>query len=145
MISQSLEVIFYAAGYTEQIDQVAVKNLKSILSYPLLLTSTIGVIVIMVPLAEEMLFRGFFQNWIIQRIGRFKGILVTSLLFAGFHFSISQGWANVELLLSLFVLSCYLGFIYERQRSLWAAAGLHMAFNAFSVGIILLQDQTNSG
>ncbi len=144
VISQGVEALFYLAGYTQPVDQVAVKNLRAVLSYPLLLACTIFVIVIVVPFAEEMLFRGFFQNWMMQRVNRRTAIVVTSLLFAGFHFSISQGWGNVELLLSLFVLSCYLGFIYERQQSLWAPWGLHMAFNAFSTAIILLQDPSNS-
>ncbi len=138
MLSQLIELFLYGVGYEQQIDQVAVKNLKSVLSYPLLLSCTIFAVVLIVPIAEEILFRGFFQNWIITRIGRIKGIIATSILFASFHFSMSQNWNNLEVLLSLFVLSCYLGFVYERQSSLWASIALHSTFNAISVLIIIL-------
>jgi membrane protease YdiL (CAAX protease family) len=139
MTSQVIETWLYFAGYEQQIDQVAVKNLKSVMPYPFLLSCTLLTIVLIVPIAEEILFRGFFQNWGVQKMGRFKGIIAASLLFASFHFSMSQDWTNIELLLSLFILSCYLGFVYERQRSLWASTALHSTFNAISVLIIMLQ------
>lgn len=139
LIGQLFAIVYFFMGVEQPLDQVAVRNMKSVLPYPLLLSGTILAVVLLVPLAEEILFRGFFQNWIVQRFGRVKGIVFTSLLFACFHFSLSQGWTNIELLLSLFVLSCYLGFIYERQRSLWACTALHATFNAISVILILLQ------
>jgi uncharacterized protein len=66
-------------------------------------------------------------------------ILLASLIFAFFHFSYSQGIDNIEVITSLFVFSCFLGFVYERQQSLWASVGLHALFNAISVVLIVLE------
>ena len=63
--------------------------------------------------------------------------MIASLIFAAFHFSTSQGLNNIELLVSLFVLSCFLGFLYERQESLLASMALHATFNAISILAIL--------
>jgi membrane protease YdiL (CAAX protease family) len=132
-VSQIISIAMLVFGPFEHIDQVAVKNVKMTTENPALFWSTILSIIFIVPIAEEILFRGFLQSWYVQLLGRFGGIVVASLLFASFHFSGSQGWNNVELLLSLFILSCYIGFIYERQQSIWAPIALHATFNAISI------------
>jgi uncharacterized protein len=139
MVSQLVEIAFLSLDMNQHVDQVAVKNLKLIMQFPLIFTLTVLLIVSLVPISEEILFRGFLQKWAVQKLGRINGILCTSFLFAFFHFSFSQKWDNVELLLSLFILSCFLGFIYEKQRTLWASIGLHMTFNAISVMMIIWQ------
>jgi membrane protease YdiL (CAAX protease family) len=121
-----------------QIDQVVVKHLKNIALYPGLFWSMVATIVVIVPIIEEFMFRGLLQNWLVNKLGRLKGIGLTSLIFSLFHFSSAQGVSNFELIASLFVLSCFLGFIYERQRSLWAPIGLHATFNMISIGLIFL-------
>lgn len=120
------------------VDQVAVKFFKMTLTNPFLLVMTMFLLVVIVPVMEELLFRGFLQTWLKQKWGRTKAIVLTSLTFAAFHFSTTQGLNNIELLLSLFVLSCFLGFLYERQESLLASIALHATFNAVSILGILL-------
>jgi uncharacterized protein len=137
VVSQLIGIALALLGNFKHLDQTAVKNLKSTITDPTLLWSTIAAIVFLVPIVEETLFRGFVQRFAIQKIGRVRGIALAALLFASFHFSVAQGIYNIELLLSLFVLGCYLGFIYERQGTLWASIGLHMAFNAISVFMII--------
>jgi membrane protease YdiL (CAAX protease family) len=121
------------------IDQTAVHFLKSTMPYPVLLTLTVICLVFLAPIIEELLFRGFFQSWLKSKMGRWPAIVVASLVFAGFHFSITQQFANVELLFSLFVLSMFLGYLFERQNSIWAPIGLHTVFNGISVGALLYQ------
>jgi membrane protease YdiL (CAAX protease family) len=121
-------------------EQVAVNYIKGVSNdIPLVICASFTVIVL-VPMAEEIMFRGIVQNWFKQTIGRMWAIVVTSLFFSAMHFSQSQGKANFELLTSLFVLSLFLGYIYERQRSLWASIGLHSTFNAMSIALILLKE-----
>ncbi|GAF76601.1 unnamed protein product, partial [marine sediment metagenome] len=60
-------------------------------------------------------------------------ILLSSFFFAAFHFSILQKWSNVTILVTLFVLSIFLGLLYERQKSLLSPIVLHSTFNFFSV------------
>ncbi len=123
-----------------QIDQVAVKQLKMTMNDPVLYMFTAFAMICLAPPVEEVIFRGFLQRWLVDRIGIFTGIILTSLLFAFFHFSISQSWENIELLSSLFILSCFLGFLYERQGSLLAPIGLHVTFNAVSIALITWGD-----
>jgi serine protease inhibitor/membrane protease YdiL (CAAX protease family) len=136
-IGQLAGVITLLLGFGQHTEQVAVKHLKETMQYPSLFALTVFAVIFLVPIAEEVLFRGFFQKWLIPKCGRFKGVILTSIIFASFHFSFSQKWDNIELLLSLFILSCVLGYIYEKQGTLWAPIGLHMTFNAVSIFIIL--------
>lgn len=135
-ISQLTELGAYFFWPQTEIDQVAVKHLKMTMESPLLFICTAVAIVFIVPVAEEILFRGFLQRWMVKNIGRSWGIALTAAFFACFHFSTSQQWENIELLISLFILACFLGFLYERQGSLWAPLGLHITFNAISVSMI---------
>ena len=84
------------------------------------------------PLLEEFLFRGLFQTWIKKHLGVKAAILIASLCFALFHVSVAHGVGNLSLVPSLFVFSCFLGFIYERQKSLFASIVLHTTFNLVS-------------
>jgi membrane protease YdiL (CAAX protease family) len=66
-----------------------------------------------------------------------NAILLSALCFALFHFAPSQGIGNISLVGSLFLFALFLGFIYERQASLFASVGLHMTFNTVSTFRIL--------
>lgn len=119
------------------VDQLAVKNLKIIAEKPLLFELTLLSVFTLIPLIEELLFRGFLQSWLVTKMRASLAIVTTSLIFALFHFSSSQGITNIELISSLFVLSCFLGFLYEKRRSIWAPIGLHAFFNGISAMMIL--------
>jgi uncharacterized protein len=118
------------------VEQVVVQHLRKTLPDPLLFAVTGLAIVTIVPLTEEFLFRGLLQSWLKRKLHATGGIVLSSLIFAIFHFSEAQGVTNFELLTSLFLLSCMLGYIYERQRSLWASVGLHSFFNFMSLVMI---------
>lgn len=121
----------------EQIDQVAVRQVKESMAIPSLFGVLVIFIACIVPILEEILFRGFLQSWLRQQMGRNFAIALTSLIFALFHFAQSQGMANLELIASLFVLSCYLGYLFERQQSIIAPISLHAAFNSISILMIV--------
>jgi len=127
--------------FTQQpsLDQLAVRELKTASQYPELLWLMLLDIIILAPLIEEILFRGFLQSYLNTIRGRWLGIVLTSFIFALFHFSPSQGVSNVEVLGSLFFFSCFLGFVRERQQTLWTPIALHMTFNGISVLIIFAQ------
>ncbi|MCE5318255.1 MAG: CPBP family intramembrane metalloprotease [Parachlamydia sp.] len=137
VISNLVALIMLLFGPLPETDQVAVKQLKSSMQDPLLFGGTVFAIIFLVPLAEEILFRGILQRSLARYLGRWRAIGISSLIFAFFHFSTTQGWNNIELILSLFILSCYLGLIYEKRGSIWTPVGLHMAFNSVSIAFIL--------
>ncbi len=129
-----VELLFGIQNY----EQVAVRYLKMALASPSLLATALFIILIAAPFIEELLFRGFLQNWLKSLLGAKSAILIASLCFAFFHLSASQGLGNISLGISLFSFSCFLGFIYERQSSLLASIGLHMTFNVVSCFRILM-------
>lgn len=140
-IGQVVAIILMFTYQNIEPEQVAVKQIKFASTSTPLLVVLIACVIFIVPFVEEVLFRGFFQNWLKKFMNQWKAIIFTSLIFALFHFSFSQGMGNIELLISLFVLSCFLGFIYERQKSLWAPISLHAIFNAVSIMLIFFVEK----
>ncbi|MGA8163619.1 MAG: type II CAAX endopeptidase family protein [Waddliaceae bacterium] len=121
-----------------KVEQSPVQALMITLDYPALFAAMAIGIVFIVPLVEEILFRGYLQTWLVLKLGRSRAIAASSIIFVLFHTSYSLGLGNVQFLVPLLVLSVFLGFIYERQESLWAPIGLHAFFNAISVITIVL-------
>jgi hypothetical protein len=140
--SQICDLLLYMLFGTENYEQVAVRYLKTTLQAPSLTVLALISIVVIAPLVEEFLFRGVLQTYFKRRLGVKKGIILASIAFALFHYSSDQGIGNLSLIPSLFTFACFLGYIYERQGSLYASIGLHMAFNfASSFRIIFFPDQ----
>ncbi len=136
VVSMLAKHLFGAHG----VEQTAVKELKSIAGHPILFAFMAIMISTVVPIVEEILFRGFLQSYLKQYLGRKGAIILASALFALAHFSFTAGTGNIELIVSLFALSSYLGFIFERQETIYAPIGLHMCFNASTViGILFLK------
>lgn len=113
-------------------EQTAVKFVKAAMGSPFSIFFVLVSVLIFAPLIEEYLFRGVLQTYCRKRLGSRSAVLISALCFALFHYAPTQGLGNIPLLLSLFLLGGYLGFLYERQGSLWAPIGLHMAFNTVS-------------
>lgn len=131
-----MELIVVTLFQPGDVDQVAVAHFKMTFGNPLQFWMAALGIITAVPAAEELIFRGFMQTWFKQKVGRGGAIVATSLIFAVFHYSSLHGWHNLELLPALFLLSCFLGHLFERQQNLWAPIGLHMVFNFVSVCLI---------
>lgn len=125
-------------GHEKEVTQTAVEQLKKIRDFPLLFSVMGFFVIFVVPFIEELLFRGFLQSYFREKWGSWKAIFITAALFSIFHFSRKQAGSNIEIILSLSILGFYLGFLYEKQRNLWAPIGLHMAFNAISVAAIAI-------
>lgn len=133
-LSQTLEALITKVfGVSQLPDQVAVKFLKSTFNHPTCLFLTVISIVILAPLIEETLFRGFLQSYIRKHLGRNQAIFITSVCFSFFHFAFGQGVGNIMIIISLFALALFLGFIYEKQGSILAPMALHCLFNTVSV------------
>lgn len=137
-IGQLCDLLLYLIWGVENYEQVAVRYLKtSLQSLPLQAMALISIIII-APIIEEFLFRGTLQTYLKKHFNAKAAIFITSACFAFFHYSPEQGLGNLSLLPSLFTLASFLGFVYERQGSLYASIGLHMAFNLINTIRILL-------
>lgn len=97
-------------------------------------------LVILPPLVEEILFRGFLFERLRQYIKLPVAIGITSVLFAIAHLEFfSDASLNWIAAIDTFVLSLFLIWVYIKTESLWAAIFLHGIKNAVAyVAIFLL-------
>lgn len=75
-------------------------------------------------LAEELLFRGLLQTWLVQHLGPLLGIGLTALLFGAAHWPFSPLFAAVAMLAGLGY-----GLAFHFSGRLWPAMLLHLAVN----------------
>ena len=92
----------------------------------------IFIIVVIVPIIEEFLFRGGVQNYFRQYLSKAPAILLTALIFTFFHVEWGKGFFNLQLGGIIFVLGIFLGYLYEYRKILLAPILLHMLFNGMN-------------
>lgn len=92
-------------------------------------------VVIIGPFFEELLFRGFlFEGFKQSRIGVVGTIILTSLVWAGFHLQyrlFDIAW--------IFVLGVIFGIVRHKTGSLWAPMIMHALNNLLAVLLITLE------
>jgi hypothetical protein len=133
-IAEAITLFIYGRTGNEQ---AAIQYLKLAMGSPFSLSVALLTILIGAPLLEEYLFRGVLQTWLRRKLSPISAIIISSLSFAAFHLTPGQGIGNITLFFSLFAFAIYLGFIYEKQRSLFSNVFLHVTFNLISVIRIL--------
>jgi membrane protease YdiL (CAAX protease family) len=84
----------------------------------------------MVPVAEEVLFRGVLYGWLRQKRGIAASALISAAVFALAH-------ANPQVAVQIFFIGAALAYLYERSGSLIPAMVTHMTINATSLATIL--------
>jgi membrane protease YdiL (CAAX protease family) len=110
--------------------QEAVKLLQE--SRDVLVVGLMAVAAVLVaPVAEEVVFRGYVYPATKRFCGPVGGVLFSSLVFAAAH-------GNVVALAPLFVLAVLLCLIYEFTGSLWSCIAVHFLFNGATVALQLL-------
>ncbi len=82
--------------------------------------------VVIAPVAEELIFRGYFYGVLRKYSGRFWAVAITSFLFAGIH-------GHLPSLTGLLILGVVLALIYERTSNLWVPIAAHSFFNGISI------------
>lgn len=138
VVSQSLELLLTKVWDVKLVPQIPVQSLKTHTDNPVAFFAVGFAIAVVFPIVEEVLFRGFLQSWIRRYLPVEAAIVCASFIFMTLHYGPGLGWSNLPILSALFVLACFLGYIYERQRSLWAPIGLHMTVNTISVVVIYM-------
>lgn len=138
--SQGMEALVNVFSPGPPIEQEAIQNLRGVLNEPFVLIITLVLVAIVVPVIEEIIFRGFLQQWLKKVMHPWWAILVTTCAFAFAHFSTAQGLSNLPIISALFILSIFLGFLRERQNCLLAPIALHAMVNTVTLTILLLQE-----
>ncbi len=131
-------VMAYVTSEPVILEQNPVQYLRSLREYPFLFGATVLTFGFLTPAAEELLFRGFLQSRFREYLTAWPAIMLTSCFFAALHLSYSQGWSNIIIFSSILILALFLGYLYERQRNLWASISLHVCFNLINISLILL-------
>lgn len=85
---------------------------------------------ILVPIAEELFFRGAIYTWFRDRFNIPIALLVSSTLFALGHVD-SPG-----VIASSFVLGVANAWIFEKSKTLWAPIVMHIVSNSFAVLLV---------
>ncbi|HSD55696.1 MAG TPA: CPBP family intramembrane glutamic endopeptidase [Candidatus Saccharimonadales bacterium] len=89
-------------------------------------------LVVLPPIAEEIIFRGFLYGTLRKRLGAWSTIIVTSIFFAGLHlFGAEEGGLLWSAFVDVFVLSIVLCYLREQNGSIWASVGVHALKNGF--------------
>jgi membrane protease YdiL (CAAX protease family) len=129
---------FYGILYQLFLDQLGVDfSLQGVAEIFLLPASVLERIamyctaIILVPISEELLFRGVLLPWAVRRVGFWPGIALISLLFAAIHM-------HLPALLPLFLLSVFFCVAYARTRSLLVPICMHACFNGISILMLVL-------
>jgi membrane protease YdiL (CAAX protease family) len=90
-------------------------------------------LVILPPIAEEIMFRGFLFTSLRQKFKLWHAVVLTSVLFGVAHLQFGSGapllWVAA---LDTFTLSCVLCTLREKTGSLWPGIYLHAIKNAVS-------------
>jgi len=123
----SLAMFLYLLAGEEFLQQDAAKMVAEGLRSDAVLVVLLTAVVI--PLLEEVLFRGFLLELLVSRGGRVVGVVGSSAAFAVMH--------GFQAFLPIFGLAIVLGVIKIRTRSLaavWLVHGLH---NGMSVLVLL--------
>lgn len=91
------------------------------------LFATVVLVVLVGPLAEEMVFRGTIQSALAGRWGARLAVVGSSAIFAAYHVS---PWTWFP----MFALGLATGWLAQRSRTLWPAIALHSLYN----GVVVL-------
>ena len=87
---------------------------------------------VIVPIGEELLFRGLAQSLLRRHFGPWPAVLVASAIFAAAHYTQPQAVP------SLFVLAVVIGYNYERTGRLLTPILIHTLFNAANMALRLI-------
>jgi uncharacterized protein len=112
----------------DEVQQVGFDGLSSTVEYVMAFTA----LVIIAPIAEELLFRGYFYGKV-RAISKFwVSAIVTSALFGLVHWQWNVG-------VDVFALSLVLCALREYTGTIWAGIAVHMIKNTVAFTILFLQ------
>jgi len=87
----------------------------------------IGVVVLIAPLVEELIFRGFLQRVLEYRFRDItKAVLYSAFAFAFIHFN---PWWVVQ----IYIIGVFLGYVAWRTNSIWTSFVIHAINNGIAV------------
>ncbi len=98
---------------------------------PFIVGGVVVLAVLVAPVIEEIVFRGFIYSAIKKRAGAALAITVTSALFSLLHMSVFS-------FLPIFFLGIVLAYLYEKTGLLISSITLHVIHNSILISMMLL-------
>ncbi len=92
--------------------------------------------ILVAPIVEEMIFRGFLYPVVARQFGVGAGIVATGFLFGAFH--AAQLWGAWEQIALLVIVGVVLTWARARSRTIVAGYVIHVAYNSTLFGILLV-------
>jgi membrane protease YdiL (CAAX protease family) len=126
-----LMIILGFSGYVEWARSLGSDSQETVKLFqnakdPLLLGLLGFTAVIVAPICEEVVFRGFMYGATKKYAGIWGGGIFSAIIFACAH-------GNLQALLPLFILALFLTWLYEKTGTIWAPIAVHLCFNAATV------------
>lgn len=84
--------------------------------------------ILLAPIVEEMMFRGFLYPVVARRYGIPAGVIVTGILFGAFH--AAQLWGAWEQIALLGVVGILLTWVRARSGTILASYIIHVSYNS---------------
>ncbi len=135
IIFMAMEIAGYSSALKSIFGEVKVQEVVRIyqehhaISIRILL---VIMIVIIAPVVEEVVFRGYIYPVCKRYTGRIIATFIASLFFSIVHF-------HIPALLPLFILAIGLTIAYELSGTIWVPISIHACFNAFTLIVQELQ------
>jgi membrane protease YdiL (CAAX protease family) len=129
----------YIPGFNgSEVQEVGFDNLTNRFEYLLAFFT----LVVVAPIAEEAIFRGYLYGKLRKLAPLWVGMLITSLLFAMLHTSWDGGaLKGINVAVDVFVLSLVMCSLREVTGSIWAGVLLHMMKNGLAFYFLFINPQ----
>jgi uncharacterized protein len=87
---------------------------------------TLIIVGIIIPIFEEILFRGIVFNELKEILPFTLALLIQGFIFGAYHLNVLQGIYGM-------ILGIFAALVYEWFHSIWAPISVHAAFNTLSI------------
>lgn len=89
--------------------------------------------VIISPLTEEIIFRGYVLTFLLERIGKKLAVIISAVIFMSVHIMFGLG-----LMVYIFFVAIVSGIIYIRFKSLYPCMLMHFLINLWAYVVVPL-------
>lgn len=124
-VSVSLSLAFERSATGREVDLSPPREVFDTVPIDEFLLVFVGVAVI-VPIAEELFFRGMLYRWLRTRLNLGFALVISSAIFGAVHFSPIS-------FISLSAVGALCALMFEYSRSIWPAVAVHAANNGIIV------------
>ncbi len=100
-------------------------------TWPTFILTLVGV-GILVPISEELYFRGLLFNWFREHFRFWPSVMLSAALFGLGHFD------TIGVVVAAFIMGIVNAWVYERSGSLWFPIAIHAITNSSAIILIFV-------